>query len=143
MGGWRGRVGSRRWAKPFIRTQTAVLCVQQVTERDSIHRTGQDSRWQQSGTSHILISATHWPHRPCIAPWWFDRVGKKPSVKAALVIFSYLLGIFMQCKSVGLIISYKLDFISCADRDGFRKSSHICYMYTLFTCSHVSVCYTT
>ena len=25
---------------------------------------------------------------------------------------------------VGLIISNKLDFISCADKDGFRKSSH-------------------
>ena len=88
----------------------------------AIHRTGQDSRWQQSGTSHILISATHWPHRPCIAPWWFDRVSNKPSVKADLAIYSYVLGTF---KSVGLIISNKLDFISCADKDGFCKSSHI------------------
>ena len=27
--------------------------------------------------------------------------------------------------SVGLIISNKLDFTSCADKDGFHKSSHI------------------
>ena len=72
-----------------------MLCFQQqVTERESIHRTGQDSHWQQSDTSHILISATHWPHRPFIAPWWFDRVGNKPSVKADLVIYNYVLGIF-------------------------------------------------
>ena len=87
-------MGSRRRVKASIRTHTAMLCLQRVTERDSIHRTGQDSRWQQSGTSHILISAIHWPHRPCIAPWWFDRVGNKPSVKADLAIYSYVLGIF-------------------------------------------------
>ena len=58
-----------------------------------IHRTGRDSRPQQSGTNHILIGATHWPHRPCIAPWWFDRVGNKPLVKADLVIYSYVFGI--------------------------------------------------
>ena len=31
--------------------------------------------------------------RPCIAPWWFDRIGNKPSVKADLAIYSYVLGI--------------------------------------------------
>ena len=67
--------------------------------------TGQDSYWQQSGTSHIYISATYWPHRPCIVQWWFDRVSNEPSVKADLAIYSYVLGIFRWCKSVGLIIS--------------------------------------
>ena len=56
--------------------------------------TGRDSRWQQSGTNHIPISATHWPHRHCIVPWCFDRVGNKPSVKADLAIYSNALGIF-------------------------------------------------
>ena len=98
-----------------------------MTERDSIHRTGRDSLWQKSGTSHILISATQWPHRPQIAPSWFYRVGNKPSVKADLVICSYVLGMF---KSVGLIISNKLNFISCGDLDGFCKSSHI----SLYNC---------
>ena len=88
-------MGSQRRVKPSIRTQTAMLCLQRVTERDSIHRTGRDSRWQQSGTSHILISATHWSHRPCIARWCFDRVGNKPSVKADLVIYIAMCLVFL------------------------------------------------
>ena len=31
-------------------------------------------------------------HRLCGAPLWFYRVGKKPSVKADLAIFSHVLG---------------------------------------------------
>ena len=52
-------------------------------------------------------------------------------MKADLAIYSYVLDIF---KSVGFIISNKMDFIFCADKDGFRKSSHthiyiIIYIY--------------
>ena len=46
-------------------------------------------------------------------------------MKTDLAIYSYVLGIFIWCKSVGLVISNKLDFNSCAVRDGFCKSSHI------------------
>ena len=49
-----------------------------VTEINSTHRIGRDSRWQQSGTTHILIDAIHWLHRPCSAPLWLDKVRKKP-----------------------------------------------------------------
>ena len=94
VGGGGGWVSSWRRVIPFIRIQTAVLCLQLVPERDSIHRTGQDSHWQQFGTTHILINAIHWPHRPYSAPQWFDRVDNKPSVKADLTIYSYVFGIF-------------------------------------------------
>ena len=30
----------------------------------------------QLGTTHILINAIHWLHRPCGAPSWFDRLEK-------------------------------------------------------------------
>ena len=46
-------------------------------------------------------------------------------MKADLAINSYVLGISRQCKSAGLVISNKLDFRSCAVRDGFCKSSNI------------------
>ena len=60
-------MGSWRQVKASIRTQTAMLSVSSLSDRKGlIHRTGQDSRWQQSSTSHILIGATHWPHRPCM-----------------------------------------------------------------------------
>ena len=39
--------------------------------------------WQQSGTTHILINAIHWLHRPCSTLSLFHRVSKKPSVKGA------------------------------------------------------------
>ena len=66
-GGW-DRVGNRRRVISSTRTQAAVPCLQQVTETDSIHGISRDSRWQQSGTTHILINAIHWPQRPCSAP---------------------------------------------------------------------------
>ena len=53
--------------------------------------------WQQFGTQPILISASQWPHRPCNAPTWFYRVGKKPSVKADLAIYSHADDVFGQC----------------------------------------------
>ena len=45
-GGWgdEGQVGSRRRSKATIKTQTAVVCVQQVAQTATIHRTGRDSR---------------------------------------------------------------------------------------------------
>ena len=49
--------------------------------------------WQQSGTTHILINAIHWPHRPCSAPWWLDRVGKNLSVKADVTIYNHVFGV--------------------------------------------------
>ena len=39
-----------------------------------------------------LISAHHWPHRPCSGPSWFYRVGERPPVKADLAIYSLVVG---------------------------------------------------
>ena len=36
-----------------------------------------------------------WVVRLCSALWWFDRVSNKPSVKADLAIYSYVLGVSM------------------------------------------------
>ena len=40
-------------------------------------------------------------------------------MKVDLAIYSHVLGISRWCKSVGLILSNKLDLISCAIKDGF------------------------
>ena len=56
--GWRrGWVGSRRWVKATIQTQRAVLCLQYVTQIDTIHKGGQDWREEQPGTPCSPINA--------------------------------------------------------------------------------------
>jgi len=45
-------------------------------------------RVEQFGTTCHLIKAPQWPHRVCDGPAWLDRVAKKPSVKANLLIYS-------------------------------------------------------
>jgi len=42
---------------------------------------------EQFGTTGYPINAPQWPHRVCVGPVWLDRVGKKPSVKADLLIY--------------------------------------------------------
>ena len=42
----------------------------------------------QFDTTPTLISAPQWPHRPCNAPMRLYTVGKKPSVKADLAMYS-------------------------------------------------------
>ena len=91
-------------------------------DRD-VHNPQDRSRrtWQQFDTTPILISAPQWLHRPCNAPRPFYRVGKKPSVKAGLAIYSHKLGQYM---SVSLILGIELDFSSSVNWDGFCKSSN-------------------
>ena len=48
---------------------------------------------------------------------------EKPSVKADLAIYTHVLGVPGQYKSVALMLSHKMDFNCCAYRDGFCKSS--------------------
>ena len=48
-------------------------------------------------------------------------------MKADLAIYTHVLGVPGQYESVALMISHKLDFNCCANRDGFHKSSHIYY----------------
>ena len=77
-----------------------------MTETDSIHGISRDSRWQQSGTTYILINAIHWPQRPCSAPCWSDRDGKRPSVKADLAIGSHVLSVSEELSFKGTMRRY-------------------------------------
>jgi len=43
---------------------------------------------EQFGTTGYPINAPQWPHRICDGPAWLDRVSKKLSVKADLLISS-------------------------------------------------------
>ena len=126
--GWEGGGGgwaSQRQALPAIRPQTVVPCPQQTTGMYTNHRTDQDGHWQQFGTQPILISAPQWANRPCNAPTRPYRVGKKPSVKADLAIYSHAVYVCGQCMSESLILGHNLDFSSCDIMVGFCKSSHI------------------
>ena len=118
-GGGGGRWASRRRALSAIRPQTLVLCSQQMTWMYTNHRIDQDGHWQQFGTQPILISAPQRDHRPCNAPTWFYRVGKKPSVKADLAIYSHAVDVRGQCMSESLILGHNLDFSSCDIMVGF------------------------
>ena len=106
-----------------------VLCSQQMTGMYTNHRIDRDDHWQQLGTQPILISTPQWANRPCNAPTRLYRVGKKPSVKADLVIYSHTVDVHGQCMSESLTLEHNLDFSSCAGDTvhmvGFCKSSHI------------------
>jgi len=67
---------------------------------------------EQFGTTGHPINAPQWPHRVCVGPAWLDRVGKKPSVKADLLIYSNCVTVSGQCLNVAIIISNKMDFNS-------------------------------
>ena len=123
--GWWGWVASRRQANTAIRAQTIVLCSQQTTGMSTNHRIDRDSHWQHLGTQPILISAPQWACWPCNAPTWSYMVGKKPSVKADLAIYSQAVDVRGQCMSESLKLGHNLDFSSCDIMVGFHKSSHI------------------
>ena len=108
--GWWGWVASRRRAIPAIRAQTVVLCSQQMTGMYTNHRIDRDSHWQQFGTQPYLISASPWACWPCKAPTWFYTVGKKPSMKADLAIYSQSVDVCGRCMSESLILGHNLDF---------------------------------
>ena len=129
-------MASRRWANSDIKAQTVVLCSQQTIGMYRNHRIDQDGHWQQFGTQQILISAPQWACWPCNAPTWFYTVGKKPFVKADLVIYSQAVDVRGQCMSESLILRHNLYFSSCDIMVGFHISNHIscplifyCYMY--------------
>ena len=46
-------------------------------------------------------------------------------MKADLAIYTHVLVVSGQYESVALMLSHKMDFNCCANRDGFRTSSHI------------------
>ena len=49
-------------------------------------------------------------------------------MKADLAIYTHVLGVPGQYESVALMLSHKMDFNCCANRDGFRRDSHICVL---------------
>ena len=54
-------------------------------------------------------------------------------MKADLAIYTHVLGAPGQYESVALMLSHKMDFNCCANRDGFCKSSHIIYIAVKIT----------
>ena len=126
--GWWGWVANRRQAITAIRAQTVVLCSWQTTGMYTNHRIHGDGHWQQFGTQPILISAPQWACWPCNAPTRFYTVGKKPSVKADLAIYSQAVDVRGQYMSESLKLEHNLDFSSCDIMVGFHKSSHILYI---------------
>ena len=119
-------MASRRRANPTIIAQTVVLCSQQMTGMYRNHRIDRDGHWQQFGTQPILISTPQWACWSCNAPTRFYMVGKKPSVKADLTIYSQAVGVRGRCMSESLILEHNLHVSSCDIMVGFHKSSHIC-----------------
>ena len=61
-----------------------------------------------------------------------------PSLKADLAIYTHVLGVPGQYKSVALMLSHKMDFNCYASRDGFLKSSHI-YVSVYIKCIYLHV----
>ena len=55
-------------------------------------------------------------------------------MKADVAIYTHVLGVPGQYESVALMLSHKIDFNCCANRDSFRKFSHIC---TLTLCTFI------
>ena len=47
-------------------------------------------------------------------------------MKADLAIYIHVLGVPGQYESVALMLSHKMNFNCCANRDSFRTDSHIC-----------------
>ena len=124
--GWWGWVANHRLEKAAIKVYRVVLSHQQVTDMYTTHRMGQDGHCQQFHTTPTLISAPQWPQRPCNAPMRPYTVGKKPSVKADLAIYSQAVDVRAQCMSESLKLGHNLDFSSCDIMVGFHKSSHNC-----------------
>jgi len=64
---------------------------------------GEQTLSKQFGTTGYPINTPQWPHRVCVGSAWFDRVGKKPFVKADLFIYSNCVTVSGQCLSMAII----------------------------------------
>jgi len=102
----RGWVGGS--TLPVDAIDQAVYPVGQTNSHGSPTKLSRHSMEKFWIPSHPL-NALWWPHRVCFGLSWFERVGKKPSVKAYLVISAILL---LCLDSALLWLLY--------------KSSHIC-----------------
>jgi len=63
---------------------------------------------EQFGITGHPVNESQWPHRVCVGPAWFDRVSKRLSVKADLLIYSNCVTVSGQCLSVDIIISISI-----------------------------------
>ena len=54
------------------------------------HTTNKGSHCKQFSTPCCLINTPQWPHRFCCGLSWLEKIGKMPSVKADLAIYSYI-----------------------------------------------------
>ena len=127
--GWALGVGGKPKAGNTIHKETNSSAVSSVGHRNCHSQPGRPQ--QQFDTPNSLISAHHWPHRPCSGPSWFYRVGKRPPVKADLAIYSLVVGMSGLWVNVATMLNNKLDFYSCDNSVGFCKSSHIYSWYNV------------
>ena len=102
-GGWEAEGGLYH---PQGDTQQQCALSEAHAETATVNLVGRDGRWQQFDHRLYtlwfdkpcsLISAPQWLHGPCSVPSWFYRVGKRPSVKADLAIYSPVSGVSVQC----------------------------------------------
>ena len=103
-------------------TQAAKLFVQYLTETATMgpdNSTGRGGCWVQFGTSCRLINASQVPHRLRCDSSWLGRVGKKPSLKADLAIYSYIVTVSGQHLNVAIMLSNKMDFRYCDNMVSF------------------------
>ena len=58
-----------------------------------------------------LIDAPQVPRKLCCDSSWLDRVGKKPSLKADMAIYSYIVTVSGEYLSVAITLSNKMGLI--------------------------------
>ena len=56
-------------------------------------------------------------------------------MKADLAIYTHVLGVPGQYESVALMLSHKMDFNCCANRDSFCKCSHKLGTVAILNCA--------
>ena len=99
-----GVSGERGWAargRSYLLLEH-IYVVPLINKTDRIQRINRDNCWQQFNTTHVVIKAIHWLHRPCNALWCFDRASKVPSMKADLAIYYHMFGVFRYIRSAGV-----------------------------------------
>ena len=68
-----------------------------VSDKNKLNPQDKLRQWLAAVWYHsILISAIHWPQRPCRAPWWSDRDDKRHSGKADFAIYSHVFGVYEE-----------------------------------------------
>ena len=118
---------SWRQVKASIKTQTAMLCVQYRRHKPS----------ESTGQAKTVIGYSLVPHTPLLMPFSGSTGpvvhlhgltgSRKPPVKADLAICINMLGVPGQCKSVALMLGYKLDFSCCVNKS--QRQSHLLKLF--------------